>query len=124
MTNSVKTVFKINDKVFIKQDYDQQPADKRGFKVLCNVPDSSGTIPVQRLTDNEYACLPISALEKRDRKLKGRFWQRMDGVVFFAVEDPIKAAKLRFIAQGQSTAPERIKGFERFVTETVEINVD
>jgi hypothetical protein len=117
------TAFSVNDIVFIRDDFKTAPADAMGFRVICNTPDHSGTIPVQRLDDDEYACLPVEALETRDRKIKGRFWKRVDGATFFAVEDPIKAANYGFIGQGQSTSPRAIRGFDYFITDTVEINI-
>lgn len=117
------TTFSMNDTVFIKQGYDTQEADKSGFKVLSNVPDKSGTIPVQRVSDSEYACLPIEAIESRTRKIRGKFWKTTFGTVYFAVKNPLQATAIGFKAQGFCEDPLSMRHFKSFVSDYVEVEV-
>jgi len=118
------TTFSVNDTVFIKQGYDTQAADKGGFKVLSNVPDKSGTIPVQRVSDGEYACLPTEAIESRTRKIQGRFWRTNFGTVYFAVKNPVVAANVGFRAQGFCEDRPSMRHFHSFVSDYVEVEVN
>jgi len=118
-----KSNINLNDIVFIKSGYDTQPEDIKGFKVLGNVPDKSGTIPVQRVSDSEYACLPIEALESRTRKIRGKFWKTTFGTVYFAVEKPLYAATIGFRSQGFCDDKISMRHFETFVSDYVEVEL-
>ena len=53
-------------KVFVPNQYFVDPSieDLGGFEIIRLAPDSSGTVPVRRLIDNEYFCIPLLALSE------------------------------------------------------------
>ena len=53
--------------VFIGREYEgmDEVLDSSGFEVLCGTPDAEGTIPVRRVSDGLYFCLPAGCLEER-----------------------------------------------------------
>lgn len=53
-------------KCFLKHLYliesDEKELDCLGFEVLMSEPDKDNTIPTRRISDGQYACLPLYAI--------------------------------------------------------------
>jgi hypothetical protein len=54
-------------KCYLKRDYlldsEMKHLDVFGFIVLNDKPDSDDTIPTQRISDGQYGCLPMHAIQ-------------------------------------------------------------
>jgi len=65
-------------KCYLKKEYllesDTKHLDAFGFTVLNETPDCDNTIPTQRLSDGQYGCLPLYAIQfDTSPELKGEF---------------------------------------------------
>lgn len=80
-------MFKVGEKVYlITQELvnsAEKELDAQGFIVLCSEPDLDDTIPVKRVSDGQYACLPTWVLADLSSKLTGSFIMDSSGKFTF-----------------------------------------
>lgn len=65
-------------KAYLKAEYlidsDEKEFDVFGFEVLNQNPDMDGTIPVRRISDGQYSCLPLYAIQLgKSPEIRGEF---------------------------------------------------
>lgn len=89
--------------------------DKQGFKLLATEPDKQGTLPVVRVSDGDYQCLPAEYLII-DVKITGQFGKLLNGRVVFVPAEPIMAAKFGFYADTTNNP------VQQWVSEEIQFN--
>jgi len=89
--------------------------DKQGFKLLAIEPDKQGTLPVVRVSDGDYQCLPAEYLTI-DTTITGRFGKLLNGQVTFVPANPIKSARFGFYADTVNNP------VQQWLSETIEFN--
>lgn len=93
-----------------------QAGDEDGFVVLADVPDNSKTIPVKRVSDGEYQCLPIDFLKKKPALVKGRFYKTLAGRILFHPTDVVRAAKYGFTTSMET--------HDKYISNEIEVEVN
>ena len=58
-------------RVYLQSDFPDiiSEEDLGGFEIIRSIPDKTGCVPVRRLSDGEYFCLPLRYLDPRRLKL-------------------------------------------------------
>lgn len=81
--------FELGEVVYFdgKQVENIEPEDQAGFILLAVHADKSGTVPVKRVSDGDFQCLPLAYLKKAPTIVKGRFFMTQSGKVHFKATD-------------------------------------
>jgi hypothetical protein len=65
-----KIVYLIPDQLFQSKEKD---LDAQGFYLLATDPDKDDTLPTKRVSDGQYACLPVWAITDTSPNIRGSF---------------------------------------------------
>jgi hypothetical protein len=79
-------MFKVGQTVYLKKEVlieGPMEEDCLGFEVLATEEDIDGTIPVKRIVDGQYACLPTWSLTEEATMVTGSFFINAHGKLRF-----------------------------------------
>jgi hypothetical protein len=76
-------MFNINEVVYLKKevllDSETIEEDCLGFRVLATEADIDDTIPVARVLDGQYSCLPVWVITREITQVTGNFFINSQG---------------------------------------------